>query len=84
MIHDTCDYCFRPFGYAEGQKPICTNCGLENVRKAVVVQSPVVRESAMLAPAREHAVMPPAVPRQPLQTPVKAKPKKLKKKRVRR
>jgi hypothetical protein len=61
MIHDQCDYCFREFGREPGQKAICPNCGLENVRPAV--SSPPQRESAMLAGAPERAVKPQPKPR---------------------
>jgi len=36
VIHTTCDYCFRQFGYQAGEAAICLSCGLENIRPAVL------------------------------------------------
>jgi hypothetical protein len=65
MIPDTCDYCFSPFCWTD--KPICTNCGLENVRglQTSVTPSPspvLSRETAKIGPAAEKAIAAPAIP----------------------
>ncbi len=71
MVHDTCDYCFRPFGWNPGEKAICMNCGLENVRQTILVSKEILAdagllpETAMLAPAAEKAIAPPAQARRP-------------------
>jgi len=47
-VEDVCDHCHRGFRRLR-TSAVCPSCGLDNVR-----------ESAMLAPARERAVMPTA------------------------
>lgn len=84
MLHDTCDHCFRGFGYgvediqpvAVGGKVsiICPSCGQANLREmqpsaanVQTAQNVQIRESAMIAPAAEKAVLPSPDPRQPVQ-----------------
>jgi len=52
-VEDVCDHCQRGFRRLRSQQ-MCPSCGCENVR-----------ESAMLAQARERAVMPVAKARRP-------------------
>ncbi len=74
MIETTCDYCFRQFGYEQGQPAICLNCGNENVRtKPTPMNVPLERirqdipqETAMRVGALERAVRPKPTVRPPI------------------
>ena len=65
MTDDTCDYCFRPFGWSIF--PICVNCGIMNKRRAnlegITASVERVRVEGAVVTAPEVAVMKPVLSR---------------------
>jgi hypothetical protein len=62
-VEDTCDFCLRDFARIRGEGAICPSCGCENPRTDARTAKIPLRESAMLGPGPEKAVLTPPRPR---------------------